>query len=992
MAVAVRGRPRPSQTSLKMNLVFLVTSVLVMIVMGISMWVDTHPEWIRYADRFAVLERKILLSQRAELLRKLQHPDYVGDYLVAKKRYLVEQAAFDQASGELEAVDADLGEAELRVQSKGSASGEGGTEPKTVSGAATNAAPASKSELDELDKEFAQDKSSSGNGAVGGQPPKLAPAPNDKTAGQGERKGGSTPGGAQQANSKEMDELDKEFKDSKAPKGSQAPAATQPETETTYPNAKAPEDLSLTFEEANIQVNVDEADSSVEAARRNLLVSERLHSREMIGLPSEATAERNLADLQLKEAQQSLVSALAGVKVESAKGDVKAAAQMARWARDVVELNKTEADGRTPEENQRLQESKRKLDEYVATVRRDLRLVEGRLERNRNGGREVQQIYCERLGTTDRCTTCHLAIDNPAFQNAPEPFRSHPVKMLQWHPVERFGCVTCHGGWGTPLSRSEAHGELVGKGRPLLYGETVQASCGKCHGDSRQLVGESTYLEGSQLFQASGCIGCHKVEALGLPTTKRGPALDRVAEKLRPEWLAPWVKDPKSHSLDARMPNLGLSDEQAREVATYLLTQQGLTSANQRPITMPTPSPERLAAGQRLVKTLGCMGCHTILGQGATVGPELTNLRRKVRPDWLYAWLQNPKAYLPNGRMPVFGLTSDECVLIGDYLLSLGSDMPARRGLPLDFRDTVAAEAGAKLVADKGCAGCHDIRGFYKMAAPDLTHVGDKTPDLLEFGNAKGVKRTTYDWMLAKIKDPKTFDTDKFKARMPKFGLDSAAVNAIAVYLLSLTSQELPLEYKQGMADENSPLVAGARLVAQHDCTACHTFSGQGGKIGPELTREGERVQPIWLFKFLKRPFRIRWWQDARMPDFRLSDAEATKLSEYLMALSNQPEPYEYTPPEQLVYPLAVAGVKYFADLKCQSCHPVGGKQMVVGGDVKKLGPDLGLVPARLKRDWMFRFLKDPQAVSPGTQMPSFNKPDYMYQALIDYLMKGQSP
>jgi len=221
--------------------------------------------------------------------------------------------------------------------------------------------------------------------------------------------------------------------------------------------------------------------------------------------------------------------------------------------------------------------------------------------------------------------------------------------------------------------------------------------------------------------------------------------------------------------------------------------------------------------------------------------------------------------------------------------------------------------------------------------------------------------------------------------------LGKSDAEAITVYLQSLTAQEFPTEYRQSLLDENSPLVAGARVFARHDCTACHTISGRGGKIGPELTREGERVNPSWLFKFLKAPSRIRWWQDARMPNFHLTNEEATQLTEYFMGLSNQPAPYEYTPPDKLVFPLASAGAKYFVDLKCQSCHPIGGKQLVAGGDTKKLGPDLGLAQTRLKQDWMLRFLRDPQAVSPGTQMPSFGKPDYMYQGIIDFLMKGSS-
>jgi mono/diheme cytochrome c family protein len=341
--------------------------------------------------------------------------------------------------------------------------------------------------------------------------------------------------------------------------------------------------------------------------------------------------------------------------------------------------------------------------------------------------------------------------------------------------------------------------------------------------------------------------------------------------------------------------------------------------------------------------------------------------------------------------MPVLNLTRDQCVDIGNYLLSVGTDKRAPNDEAPNLSDKIARDKGSMLIAERGCAGCHDMRGFDRISAPDLTHVGDKTADVLEFGSNTKVKRDLYDYILAKITDPRSFDSAKFKGKMPKFGLEKDDASTIAIYLMSLSGQEIAPEYTRDLREQGTPLLAGRRIFAQHDCNACHRIAGQGGKIGPELTREGEMVRPGWLFQFLKKPSRIRWWQDSRMPDYHLSDEEATTLTEFFMALSNQPAPYEYTPPDQNVFPLAQSGAKFFTDLKCQSCHPLAGKQGVAGGDTKKLGPDLGLAPSRLKKDWLLRFLRDPQGFSPGTQMPTFQKPDEQYSAIIDFLMKQRS-
>lgn len=1035
MAMAMSHRKKEVRTSLHMNFLFFLMSVVVLMVVGASMWKDTHPEWLTYQKKFSVLERQVLSQERADLVRQIDHPDYVQDYQKARQSYLAAKSKFDDASSTLEGTQANIEEMSLRLQDESSSEAGGGGQTAAPSGA-----PATKSELDNLDKEFGAGKASGSASA----PQKGAEAKaSDKELAELDKefpeKGGAAgkPGSpsantaestAPKASKKEMDELDKEFADTGSKQGAKSPSSgagkgsgaemdeldkefaksDKVKTESSKGQATvaaAPALAGPAFEEADLKVDQAGAESKLEAAQRDALIAKRTHDRELIGLPSDAAIKRQLAESKLAAADQSLEVAKAGVVLEAAKQEVKAAAQVARWAQDASTLTELDAHGQvgsqSPDRIKQLTESKTQLQAHIDQLNRNLRLVDGRLTRNRSGVFEVEQIYVERLGAIDRCTTCHKAVEEPGFENAPEPFRTHSTAVLRAHPIERFGCVSCHGGWGSALEKSEAHGGEVGKGHPLLVGDQVQASCGKCHGETRQLAGEETYLAGATLFRQAGCLGCHKLD-LNQPATnvgpstlvlqteppKVGPDLDRIGEKVNPAWLVGWLQNPQSHSIDARMPNLGLKVDEAEAISTYLLTQHSTAPPS---FQMPTVTQERLAAGRRLVDNLGCLGCHIVRGEGAAVGPELTNIRNKVDPQWLYGWIQNPKAFFPNSRMPVLNLTRQQSEDIGNYLLSVGTGKPS----PLDVRpnlgDPKMAELGSRLIAERGCAGCHGIKGFERISAPELTSIGDKTTDVLEWGSAKPQSKTLYDYIFTKLTDPRAFDTDKFKGKMPKFGLSGDDARTIAIYLMSKTSQELPPEYTKDLQEQGSALSLGRRVFQQHDCSACHRIAGEGGKVGPELTREGEMVQPSWLFAFLKQPTRIRWWQDARMPDYKLTDAEATELTEFFMALSNQPAPYEYTPPNEQVYPLALIGQKYFSQLMCESCHPLAGKQ-VVGGDAKKLGPDLAMSPKRLKKDWMLRFLRDPQAFNPGTLMPTYGKPDSTYQAIIDFLMKPKSP
>ncbi len=1047
MAVAVGRHKREVRTGLRMNFLFFLMSVVVLIVMGISMFKDTHPEWLAYQLKFSQIERGILIQKKAELQQQISHPTYQEDYDKAKKAYLNVKAKVDVASAELETTEADLEEMEVRLNAGNSEEGGSPEAAASPAPAKPGAAPVkpTKNELDDLDKEFSGnagkgaapvpepkstqakpaakasdkeladlDKEFGDSGTKTTKPSTSKPAgkPNDadlaeldkefkdtpaKTSATQPTVPSKTPTSAKGANS-ELDELDKEFKDVAKPAVSTAKGVA-----TTAVSASS----SSAYEEADFKPDIDGAKSRLEAADRDLLIAQRVHTKEVIGLPEGEALRHQVSDAHLKDAKQTENVAKLNVDLEVSKANVKKAAEVAKWAADVKTLaeltSKNQVNATGADELKRLRQSSASLQSHVEDLQRDLRLIEGRLTRNLNGAPEVEQTFVDRLGAIDRCTTCHRAVEQTGFETTAEPFRTHSPELLKYHPSERFGCVSCHGGWGNALTKNEAHGGIIGKGKPLLVGDQVQSSCGKCHGETRQLSGEATYLAGAKLFKNSGCLGCHKVESLqslgslgqnvkeiqsAMP--KAGPDLDRVSEKLQPTWLVGWLRNPQSHSLDARMPNLGLAKDQAMSIASFLLTQKGASDSAALPNTA-IPNAQRLALGKRLTVNLGCLGCHTIRGEGASFAPELTNIRTKVNSDWLYGWIANPKAYFPNSKMPVFNLSKDQCMLIGDYLMSVGEKEAQKIDIMPNLRDRDARDRGAQLIAERGCAACHDIKGFEKISAPELTSIGDKSADILEFGNAKTVKKDLYDYIVTKITDPRSFDSEKFKGKMPKFGLEKDDAKTIAVYLMSLSSQELAPEYTKDLREQGTSLLAGRKIFEQHDCFACHRIAGQGGKVGPELTREGEMVRPGWLFEFLKQPARIRWWQDARMPHYHLSDKEATTLTEYLMALANQPAPYEYTPPDQKVFPLAQSGAKYFEDLKCQSCHPLAGKQGVSGGAAtKKLGPDLGLVPVRLKKDWLLRFLRDPQAFSPGTQMPNFQKPDEQYAAIIDFLMKQQ--
>ena len=108
------------------------------------------------------------------------------------------------------------------------------------------------------------------------------------------------------------------------------------------------------------------------------------------------------------------------------------------------------------------------------------------------------------------------------------------------------------------------------------------------------------------------------------------------------------------------------------------------------------------------------------------------------------------------------------------------------------------------------------------------------------------------------------------------------------------------------------------------------------------------------------------------MPTFGLTDAEATALVQYFDALENVQVPFVHVneaavTPAHIEAAQKLVGTDYF---NCFSCHQQGDRKPE--GPPEGWAPDLGMARTRLNPDWIVRWLHNPQAVQPGTKMPSF--------------------
>jgi nitric oxide reductase subunit C len=73
-----------------------------------------------------------------------------------------------------------------------------------------------------------------------------------------------------------------------------------------------------------------------------------------------------------------------------------------------------------------------------------------------------------------------------------------------------------------------------------------------------------------------------------------------------------------------------------------------------------TPTPE-VARGKHLWETRNCIGCHTLLGEGAYFAPELGNVYKRRGPEFIKVWIKAQPTKAPGRRqMPQFNFSDQQ--------------------------------------------------------------------------------------------------------------------------------------------------------------------------------------------------------------------------------------------------------------------------------------------------------------------------------------------
>ncbi len=229
-----------------------------------------------------------------------------------------------------------------------------------------------------------------------------------------------------------------------------------------------------------------------------------------------------------------------------------------------------------------------------------------------------------------------------------------------------------------------------------------------------------------------------------------------------------------------------------------------------------------------------------------------------------------------------------------------------------------------------------------------------------------------------------------------------------------------------GRHDELDSNVAGALLVRELSCTACHDSSVESfaAKRGPKLNAAARRLQQDWVVRYLDAPHRVK--PGTTMPDV-LAHLPASEKAEVLDAL------VAFLSTQQAAFPTLVAnggsplrnefwnkgdlahGKKLYHEVGCVACHApdadyeVGEvEESAIDRLMEELDPEelaelglsgaarrvesipLGELDQKYTRRSLAHFLHDPHRDRPASRMPKLNLTPTESADIAEYLLREQ--
>jgi len=370
--------------------------------------------------------------------------------------------------------------------------------------------------------------------------------------------------------------------------------------------------------------------------------------------------------------------------------------------------------------------------------------------------------------------------------------------------------------------------------------------------------------KGRDLFVSRGCRGCHAIAVGESSLSPRIPHLGGIGVKVRGDWLFEWLKSPRAYDPDTAMPNLGLADDEVRDLVAFLLSHREGAD-----VVAAAAGVQRRAAtvlARRTIRRFDCARCHRIRGF-QTVSPTS-------------GWAVQPRG-------------CNNCHAAGG-----GSRASAWREGEETSAAATALRDGRRLVGYYNCRGCHRIEGTGGAIAQHLERKTFAPPNL----DGEGARVQT-SWLTEYLQHP-TRTRLWLQMRMPDFGLTDAEAVALARYFATVAGVEPhdePIEPAPvGLVER------GRRRAAHFKCGQCHPGSLQSplpdgvdlDDLSIDLDHAKTRLRPTWVREFLARPKAVVgmetrmpavFYSSDGLPNVETPDADIAAIAAWLLQPAESP-------------------------------------------------------------------------------------------------------